>query len=631
MTPTDSVATRPIRLRRLHGLLAALATLIIAWPAAAQLRVVNYNLAQLNGNTARIQDVLEAAHDDDAYGFAVPVSIFIFQEVRDDDVNFIASLVNGAAPSGVAYAVATYTNFGENGVAGAQMCVYNAQLLAEIPSGHADINTGAGRFSDRWKFTLNGYDSPDAAFYIYSSHLKAGNSPDDRDDREAGALSLRNNIATLPVGTHVILAGDLNLYTPSEEAYELLTAPSISPVQMFDPLGSGSWSGSSNAWKHTQSPRDIQADGLIGGGMDDRFDFQLANNDFNDGVGLAFISNTYRALGNDGNHYNNAINQGNNSYFPGETSRSNALADDLFFASDHIPVIADYQIPGSLGLDLPASLPSVIVDAAALFQFTVTNDAPATIAAGVDQVIYLINVSGAASGTASGTVQLNDLNPHAFALDTSNVGPIQVNLAISTLSEGSQVDDASIQLDGMVLRHAVASFDPVTEVLSDVATFDVKANTGVQTLEVPVYNVGWDTMQARLDIDDATPIAAPFGFVGGDDNIAGSGGVATFSFDTTGLADGDYTQVVNIHTSDEDIAGEQDSSIELELVVTVGGGVLPCPEDIVGNDDVVDVNDILILLANWGTDGPGSDIAAPFDLVEVNDLLAILAAWGPCP
>ena len=60
-----------------------------------------------------------------------------------------------------------------------------------------------------------------------------------------------------------------------------------------------------------------------------------------------------------------------------------------------------------------------------------------------------------------------------------------------------------------------------------------------------------------------------------------------------------------------------------------------CPWDISGPDGVPDgvvgVDDLLALLAGWGTDGNGACIADPQDEVEVNDLLGLLANWGDCP
>ena len=55
----------------------------------------------------------------------------------------------------------------------------------------------------------------------------------------------------------------------------------------------------------------------------------------------------------------------------------------------------------------------------------------------------------------------------------------------------------------------------------------------------------------------------------------------------------------------------------------------PCVTDL-NDSGATDVDDLLALLAAWGTDGAGADIAAPNDMVDVNDLLGLLAAWGPC-
>ena len=107
---------------------------------------------------------------------------------------------------------------------------------------------------------------------------------------------------------HCILVGDYNFYTNTEAAYGTLTAAGNG--QCIDPLGADNWTGAANAIKHTQSPRDVTGT-LIGGGVDDRFDFQISTPDFHDGDGLSIIDGSYRTFGNDGAHYNLAINSGN--------------------------------------------------------------------------------------------------------------------------------------------------------------------------------------------------------------------------------------------------------------------------------------------------------------------------------
>lgn len=54
-----------------------------------------------------------------------------------------------------------------------------------------------------------------------------------------------------------------------------------------------------------------------------------------------------------------------------------------------------------------------------------------------------------------------------------------------------------------------------------------------------------------------------------------------------------------------------------------------CPEDVVGNDGVVDVEDILGLLGEFGTTNADFDIDGSGS-VDVGDILAVIAAWGAC-
>jgi len=62
-------------------------------------------------------------------------------------------------------------------------------------------------------------------------------------------------------------------------------------------------------------------------------------------------------------------------------------------------------------------------------------------------------------------------------------------------------------------------------------------------------------------------------------------------------------------------------------------GVEPMPECPADFDDngVVDTQDLLILLANWGTNGSGGGDVDGNGAVNTSDLLALLAAWGECP
>jgi endonuclease/exonuclease/phosphatase family metal-dependent hydrolase len=168
--------------------------------------------------------------------------------------------------------------------------------------------------------------------YIYSAHLKASSGEENENQRLAEATVLRNRLNTHPEGTKFILCGDLNLYGASEPAYQKLISVEVgNSGQLFDPIDrSGEWHNNSNFEDiHTQSSRNVQLpDDGAPGGMDDRFDFILVSAAMLDQINIS----TYQAYGNDGNHFNESINDGTNS------AVSSQIADALFYGSDHLPV-----------------------------------------------------------------------------------------------------------------------------------------------------------------------------------------------------------------------------------------------------------------------------------------------------
>ena len=179
-------------------------------------------------------------------------------------------------------------------------------------------------------------------FNVYGVHFKASSGGSNPQTRLTEATILRDYLNDLPTGSHFIVAGDFNIYSnssSSEPAFEMLTgAGSDDDGQLFDPVDRiGHWhNNSSYSDVHTQSPRSGSY-----GGMDDRFDWIFVSEAvLNETYEMNYVENTYWAVGNDGNHFNQAINNGNN------TSVNDAMADALHDASDHLPVIATFQFPG---------------------------------------------------------------------------------------------------------------------------------------------------------------------------------------------------------------------------------------------------------------------------------------------
>jgi endonuclease/exonuclease/phosphatase family metal-dependent hydrolase len=176
---------------------------------------------------------------------------------------------------------------------------------------------------------------------IYSVHLKASDSLQNELLRAAEVDSLRKRTNLLPPNTNFIVVGDFNIYRSGELAYQKLLDQSSSGY-VLDPLTlTGTWNNPAYAIYHTQSTRVRQFGDGTAGGLDDRFDMILMSQAVMDSGGITFITGTYYAYGNDGNHYNDSINR------PVNNAVGQLIADALHYASDHLPVVATFSFPSN--------------------------------------------------------------------------------------------------------------------------------------------------------------------------------------------------------------------------------------------------------------------------------------------
>ena len=178
-------------------------------------------------------------------------------------------------------------------------------------------------------------------FNVYGVHFKASSGESNAQERLQEATILRTYLNNLNEN-YFIVAGDFNIYSngsSSEPAFDMLTGDADNNNgRLFDPIDRiGHWhNNSSYSDVHTQSPRTTSFGGGAPGGMDDRFDWLfLSVAILDESSEMHYVEDTYWAVGNDGNHFNQAINVGTNS------SVSDAIADALHEASDHLPVYMD--------------------------------------------------------------------------------------------------------------------------------------------------------------------------------------------------------------------------------------------------------------------------------------------------
>ena len=188
-------------------------------------------------------------------------------------------------------------------------------------------------------------------FNVYNVHLKASQGQENEDLRFDEATILRDHFETLPADREFILAGDFNIYTNTEAAYEKLTESEANNdgrvEDLLPPNLIGNWHTNPDfASVHTQSPRTAQFGGGAASGLDDRFDMIFTSFGLRDGLGLEYVPDSQFVLGNDGQHFDQSILSGTNN------STSQAVLQALHDGSDHLPVVAEFQVESPIGVTI---------------------------------------------------------------------------------------------------------------------------------------------------------------------------------------------------------------------------------------------------------------------------------------
>ena len=182
-------------------------------------------------------------------------------------------------------------------------------------------------------------------------HLKAGTGSDNEQKRYSQVSRLMTYLENSGLYGNICLSGDFNVYGASEDAYQHLIHYSNSLYKFYDPIDvEGEWNNSYNYRNvHTQSTHSDDNGCASSGGLDDRFDFILVSSPVYYGSRkVSCVTESYHAVGNDGNHFNKSINSPANQDVP------TSVADALYNMSDHLPVIMDLTIDVS-----PVSVPSL--------------------------------------------------------------------------------------------------------------------------------------------------------------------------------------------------------------------------------------------------------------------------------
>jgi hypothetical protein len=354
-----------------------LALLLAAPVPAHALRIVTWNLLNYDptpgGNTVTARQ----PHFRTVMG-SIGADVVILQEMHtvaslDSFVNNVLNVVEPGQWTGQIVDVSSTVEYYAVCWKPAKMTVSNV----------AGLNTSGPRKLVQSLVKPTGYLSKGGWFRLYDFHLKAGGpSTVDSTTRRFECTDIRNllnGVNTSVVGTNFVIGGDSNIYGSYEGAYYRLTESQPNNVgRSFDPLPLGG-----NLTWHTQSifspyftqapcsscPTYSPAPGFSGGGLDDRFDVLFTSQGVQDGEGLDVLQ-TF-AYGNDGQHYDTNINGP-----PTNTAVSAAVANALWAAADHLPVVMDLRLPSRVVAASQMNFGTVIVGATTDLTLNVTNGSP---------------------------------------------------------------------------------------------------------------------------------------------------------------------------------------------------------------------------------------------------------------
>lgn len=186
------------------------------------------------------------------------------------------------------------------------------------------------------------------------AHLKAGDGSTNEGTRRAMLNNAMYWVEENCPNDNVLIMGDFNMYSASESGYRLLTQTYENPDARFvDPLslvnGVGNWDNNYQfAQFHTQSTKSWvdYPDCPSGGGMDSRFDIMMMSDEIYMGFNsLKYVNGSFHAVGNDGLHFNQSINNSYNNAVPA------TVADALYGASDHLPITMKLKLFANLDVD----------------------------------------------------------------------------------------------------------------------------------------------------------------------------------------------------------------------------------------------------------------------------------------
>ena len=194
--------------------------------SSSQIRVCTYNVLHVGDND---QDRLSAFR---TVFHAIQPDILLCQEV-DNEVGVVLLLDSALnSPNMPSYTAVPF----HNGPDSDNALFFNEERVEFISARYY-----ATTLRDVAQYTLRASGSSDTTA-VFSVHFKASNDSAAAARRFEEAKVVREIIESLPEHWHVILAGDFNVYSASEQAYQWLIGRGDNSAILYDPINqSGDW------------------------------------------------------------------------------------------------------------------------------------------------------------------------------------------------------------------------------------------------------------------------------------------------------------------------------------------------------------------------------------------------------
>ncbi len=460
-----------------RGGMAAALVCAVCSSAMAQLRIASWNISNYSGgNATNLHTAIYGVFE----GRSMSPDVIIGQEfLSQSAVNSFVSILNSAPGGPGDWVAGPFVNGPDTDNA----FFYRSSRV--LFKGHTVVATGGvspnhPRNISRYDIQPIGYFVPDcfdsnnpndpncpvltggqATIACYSVHMKAGSAGDDQARRLLEAQRVRDDAQALPANWMFLIAGDFNIQSSSQSAYqEMIGSQANNDGRFFDPIKTpGSWNNNSAfRFVHTQDPTGA-------GGMDDRHDQILLSADLIDGSGFDYIGNpnvayststwndanhSYRSWGNDGGSYNAAIRTTNNEMVgPAIALALQAMAG----SGGHLPVFFDMRLPAKV-----ASVEVIdfgVVEQGSLAQQALEvahgGDLARWTANGLEDLVYSLSHSeGSLDPNVMFVLAADDApNMHTIEVMTDTVGAISETVTIH--SNAPEDPDRVVMLIGEVV------------------------------------------------------------------------------------------------------------------------------------------------------------------------------------